>query len=114
MGQKLTTPDSTESRDHEECQHNLPVTATSTIDAFVIVRPQIIFFQQNYFDEIGNTPTYVANATHPAQSFLNLSITVSTLHIYDTPLLYWDQLLQEFLNREEYCCNFINQDLTFL
>ena len=50
-----------------------------------------IFFQQNYLDEIGNTPTYVANAIYSSSSFLNLSVTVSTLHIYDTPLLYQDQ-----------------------
>ena len=30
-----------------------------------------------------------------------------------TPLLYWDQGLQEFLDSEERCRNFINQDLTF-
>ena len=120
MGQKKPTPDSTKSRDHEEDQHNLSVTAMPTIDAFVTVRPQIIFFQQNYFDEIGNTPTYVANVIYPALSFLNLSVTVSTLyihdiyHIYDAPLLYQDQQLQEFLDDEEHCHNFINQDLTFL
>ena len=114
VGQKKPTPDSTKSRDHEEYQHNLSVTAAPTIDAFVTVRPQIIFSQQNYFDEIGNTPTHVTNATYSAQSFPNLSITVSTLHIHDTPLLYWDQQLQEFLDREECCHNFINHDLTFL
>ena len=113
-GQKKPTLDSTKRRDHEEDQQNLPVTASPTIDAFVTVRPQIIFFQQNYFDEIGSTPTYVANAIYPAPNFLNLSVTVSPLHIYDVPLLYWDQRLQEFLDSEECCCNFINQDLTFL
>ena len=45
VGQKKTTPDSTESRDHDEDQQNLPVTAAQTIDAFVTVRSQIIFFQ---------------------------------------------------------------------
>ena len=90
------------------------MTAAPTIDALVTVRPPIIFFQQNYFDEIGNTPTYVANTIYPAPSFLDLSVTVSTLHIYDAPLLYWDQQLQEFLDSEECCHNFINQDLTFL
>ena len=62
MGQKETTPDSTESRDHNADQQNLPVTTTPAIDAFVTVRPQIIFFQQNYFDEICTTVTYVVNA----------------------------------------------------
>ena len=90
------------------------MTATPTTDAFVTVRPQIIFFQQNNFDEIGSTLTYVANAIYPVPSFLNLSVTVSTFHIFDAPLLYWDQRLQEFLDGEECCCNFINQDLTFL
>ena len=61
-------------------QQNLPVTATPTIDAFVTVRPQIIFFQQNYFDEIGSTPTYVANTIYPAPSFANLSVTVHIKH----------------------------------
>ena len=83
-GQKLTTLDSTESRNHDADQQNLPVTAAPTIDAFVTVQPQIIFFQQNHFDEIGSTPTYVANAIYSAPSFSNLSVTVSTLHIYDT------------------------------
>ena len=34
--------------------------------------------------------------------------------MYDIPLLYQDQQLQEFLDGEEHCCNFIIQDLTFL
>ena len=58
-----------------------------TIDAIVTIRPQIIFFQKNYFDEICSTLTYVANAIYPVPSFLDLS---------------------------ECCHNFINQDLTFL
>ena len=61
-GQKETTLDSTESRDHNADQQNLPVTTVPVIDAFVTVRPQIIFFQQNYFDEICSTVTYVANS----------------------------------------------------
>ena len=108
------TPDSTESRDHNADQQNLPVIAVSAIDAFVTIRPQIIFFQQNYFDEICSTVTYVANAIHPVLSLLNLPVTVSTLHISEAPILYQDQQLQEFLVCEECCHNFINQDLTFL
>ena len=90
MGQKLQIPDSTQSRDHEEDKPNLPVTAVPTIDAFVTVRLQIIFFQHNYFDELGNIPTYIADTIYTAQSFPNPSVTVSTLHIYDTPFLYQD------------------------
>ena len=52
MGQKKTTLDSTESRDHDVDQRNLPATAAPSIDAFVTGRPQIIFFQQSYFEEI--------------------------------------------------------------
>ena len=52
MGHKNPTPDSTKGRDHDAGQQNLPVTAAPTIDAFVTVRPQIVFFQQNYFDEM--------------------------------------------------------------
>ena len=114
MGQKLQIPDSTQSRDHEEDQLNLPVTAAPTTDAYLTVRPQIVFFQQNYFDELSSIFTYVADTIYTVQSFLNPSVTVSTLHIYDTLLLYRDQQLQEFLDREECCHNFINQDLTFL
>ena len=98
-GYKRTTPHSTERRDHNADQQNLPVT-TMPIDAFMPVRPQIIFFQQNYFDEICSTVTYVANAIYPVLSFLNLSVTVSTCHI--------------FLDGVECFHNFINQELTFL
>ena len=114
MGQKKATPDSTESRDHNADQQNLPVTAVPAIDAFVTVRPQIIFFQQNYFDKICSTVTYVANIIQPVPSLPNLPVTVSTLYISEAPILYWDQWLKEFLVGEEYCHNFINQDLTFL
>ena len=108
MGQQKTTQDSTKSRDHNADQQNLPVTTAPAIDAFVTVRPQIIFFQQNYFDEICSTETYVANAIHPVPSLLSLPVTVSTFHISEAPILYWDQLLQEFLVDEECCHNFIN------
>ena len=117
MGQKKATLDSTKSRDHNTDQQNLPVTAMPAIDAFVTVRPQIIFFQQNYFDEICSTVTYVANAIQPVPSLLNLPVTVSTLYISEAPIVYQNQWLQEFLVGlvgEEHCCNFINQDLTFL
>ena len=90
MGQKKTTPDSTKSRDHNADQQNLPVTAAPAIDALVTVRPQIIIFQQNYFDEICSTVTYVANAIHPVPILLYLPVTVNTLHISETPILYQD------------------------
>ena len=86
----------------------------TSIDAFMTVKPQIIFFQQNYFDEICSTVTYVANAIHPVPSLPNLSVTVSTFHILEALIFYQDQQLQEFLDSEECCHNFINQDLIFL
>ena len=90
-GQKKTTPDSTENRDRDADQQNLPVIAMPAIDAFVTVKPQIIFFQQNYFDEICSILTYEAYAIYPVLSFSNLSVTVNTFHILDTPPLYRDQ-----------------------
>ena len=114
MGQKLQILDSSQSRDHEDDRINLPVTATLTIEAYLTVRPQIVLFQQNYLDELNSIPTYIADTIYVAQSFQNPSITVSFLHVYDTPILYRDQQLQEFLDGEEHCCNFINQNLTFL
>ena len=85
--------DSTKSRDCEEDLQILPVMATPITNDLVTVRPQIIFFQQNYFDELGSTPTYEANVIYPVLSFLDSSITVSTFHIFDTPLLHQDQCL---------------------
>ena len=57
---------------------------------------------------------YVANATHVVPTCPNLPVTVSTLQISETPILYQDEQFQEFLIGKECCCNFINQDLTFL
>ena len=58
--------------------------------------------------------TFTDNATHIIPIFLNLSVTVNTLHISDAPRLHRDKQLEEFLIGEEHCYNFINQDLTFL
>ena len=102
MGQKKATLDSTKSRDHNAEQQNLPVTAMPAIDAFVTVRLQIIFFQQNYYDEICSTVTYVANTIHPVPSLPNLPVTVSSLHISEAQILYQDQWLQEFIVGEEH------------
>ena len=114
MGHKLQIPDSTQSRDHEEDQINLPVTTMPTIDTYLTVRLQIVLFQQNYFDELDSIYRHIADTIYATQNFHNSSVTVSTLHVYDTPMVYQDQQLQEFLDGEEHCCNFINQDLTFL
>ena len=114
VGQQLQISDSTQSRDYEEDQINLPLTATVTIDTYLTVRLQIDLFQQNYLDELDSISTHIADTVYTAQNFHNTSVTVSTLYIYDTPTVYQDQQLQEFLDGEEHCHNFINQDLTFL
>ena len=51
---------------------------------------------------------------YAAQNLHNPPVTVSTLQAYDTLTVYRDQRLQDFLNGEECCHNFINQDLSFL
>ena len=71
-------------------------------------------FQQNFFEEFDCVSTYIADTVYAAHNFHNPSVTVSTLHAYDTPIVHRDQQLQEFLDGEECCCNFINQDLSFL
>ena len=58
--------------------------------------------------------TYAANAIHPVPILPSLPVTVNTLHISEAPILYHDQQLQKFLDGEEHCCNFINQDMTSL
>ena len=88
MGHKLQILDSTQSRDHEEDHINLPMTAVLTIDTYLTVRPQIVLFQQNYLNELDSIPTYIADTIYAAQNFQNPSVTVSTLHVYDTPILY--------------------------
>ena len=92
-GQQKTAPDSTKSRDHNEDEQNLPVATAPAIDALVTVRPQMTFFQQNHFDDISSTVTYLAKAIHPALTLLNLPVTVSTLHISEAPILSWDHWL---------------------
>ena len=46
VGHQLQIPDSTQSRDHDKDQINLPVTATPTIDTYLTVRPQIVCFNK--------------------------------------------------------------------
>ena len=58
--------------------------------------------------------TFTANTTHIIPTFTNLPVTINTLHISDAPRLHRDKQLEGFLTGEIWCCNFINQDLTFL
>ena len=114
MGHQLQILDSTQGRDHKEDIINLPVTAALIIDTYLTVRPQIVLFQQNYLDELDCISTYIADIVYAAQNLHNPSVTVSTFHVYATPMVYQEQQLQEFLDGEECCHNFINQDLSFL
>ena len=112
MGHNLQIPDSTQSRDCED-HINLPVMDVPTVDTYVMVRPQTILFQQNSFEEFDCVSTYIADTVYAAQYFHDPLVTVSTLHAYDTLIVYRDQQLQEILYGEEHCHNFINQDLSF-
>ena len=84
------------------------------IEVLITVRPQIHFLQHNCINDIFNTVTFTANTTNIIPTFTNLPVTVNTLHISDSPRLHRDKQLEEFLIGEIHCCNFINQDLTFL
>ena len=114
MGHQLQILDSTQGRDCKEDPINLPVTAARIIDTYLTVRPQIVLFQQKYLDELDSISTYIADIVSAAQNFHNPSVTVSTFHVHDTPTVYREQQLQEFLDGKEHCHNFINQDLSFL
>ena len=114
VGHQLQIPDSTQGRDHKEDIINLSVTAMPIIDTYLAVRLQIVLFQQNYLDELDSISTYIADIVYATQNFYNPSVTVSTFHIYATPTVYQGQQLQEILDGEEHCHNFINQDLSFL
>ena len=88
---------------------NVPI-----VDTYITMQLQIILFQQNSFDELDCVSTYIVDIVYAAQNLHNPPVTVSTLQAYDTPIVYRDQQLQDFLNREQHCHNFINQDLSFL
>ena len=90
------------------------MTDVLTVDTYITIRPQIVLFQQNSFDKFNCVSTYIVDIAYAAQNFQNPPVTVSTLQAYDTPIVYRDQQLQEFLNGEECCRSFINQDLSFL
>ena len=83
------------------------MTDAPTVDAYITIRQQIVLFQQNSFDKFDCVSTYIVDIIYAAQNFYNLPVTVSTLQAYDTLIVYRDQQLQEFLNGEEHCHNFI-------
>ena len=83
-------------------------------EVLITVRPQINFLRHSCINDTFNIVTFTANTTHIIPTFTNLPVTVNTLHISEAPRLYRDKQLEEFLIEEIRCCNFINQDLTFL
>ena len=101
----MQIPDSTQSRDHKEDHIKLPVMDALTIDTYVMVKLQIILFQQNSFEEFDCVSTYIADTIYAAQNFHNPSVTVSTLHAYDTLIVYRDQQLQEFWREKSIVTN---------
>ena len=60
-GLNLQILGSTQSRDCKEDHINLPVTAALTVDTYLTVRPQIVLFQQNYFEELDSISTHIAD-----------------------------------------------------
>ena len=111
---KETPLDSTQSRDQQLNQWILPQTPAPDTEVLIFIRPQTNCLWHNCINKIFNIVTFTANATHIIPTFTNLPITVNTLHISDPPRLHRDKQLEEFLIGEIHCCNFINQDLTFL
>ena len=90
------------------------MTDALTMDTYITIQLQITLFQQYSFNEFDCVSTYIVDIIYAAQNLHNPPVTVSTLQAYDTLMVYRDQQLQEFLNGEEHCHNFINQDLSFL
>ena len=88
IGQKETTLDSTQSRDHQADQQILPEIFAPVTDVLLTARPQITFLQHNNIGEIFSIVTYVANATHIILTFPNLPVTISTLQISEAPILH--------------------------
>ena len=111
---KQTTPDSTQSREHQSDQQTLLETLVPDTELLITVRPQINFLLYNGINKIFNVVTYTANTTYIIPIFPNLPVIVSTVKISDAPRLHRDKQLEEFLTGEEHCRNFINQHLTFL
>ena len=91
IGQKKTTLDSTQSRDHQTDLQILPETFLPDTDILITVRPQITFRQHNDIEEIFNAVTYVAKATYIIQTFPNSLTTVTTLQISAAPTLHQDR-----------------------
>ena len=87
MDNQKEIPYSTKSRYCEKDIQIFPVMDVLLTDVIVTVKLQIIFFEYSDLDDIGNITTYEANIAYSAPSFQALSITVSTLYVYDTLLL---------------------------
>ena len=101
-------------RDQQSVQQTLPETLAPDTEVLLTIRPQINFLQHNHINELPSIVAFTANATHIIPTFTNLTVTVNTIHISDSPRLHRDKQLEEFLTGKIHCHNFINQDLTFL
>ena len=86
-----TTPDSTQSRDHQTDQQTLLETLVPDTEVLITVRPQNNFLWHNCIYEFFNVVTFTANTTDIIPTFPNLPVTVNTLHTCDAPRLHRDK-----------------------
>ena len=105
------TPDSAQSGDQLE---NFTQADKPLEKEIRILCPQIIF-QPFYTIEVIDIPQfYVSNVDLNLQIHHSLPVHIQQFQIFDPPQLYKNRRLQEFLQGEICCQNFINQDLTVL
>ena len=79
-----------------------------------ILHPQIIFQPFCTTEEINIPQFYTCNANLNLHIHHSLPVHIQQVKIFNLPQLHKDRRLQEFLQGEICCQNFINQDLTFL
>ena len=79
-----------------------------------ILHPQIIFHSFYTTGEINIPQFYACNLDLKLHVHQSLPVHIQQFRIFNPPQLHKDRRLQEFLQGEMCCQNFINQDLTFL
>ena len=105
------TPDSAQSRDQLE---NFTQTDKPLEKEIRILHPQINFQPFCTTEEINIPQFYVCNVDLNLHIHHSLPVHIQQFQIFDPPQLHQDRKLQEFLQGEICCQNFINQHLTFL
>ena len=79
-----------------------------------ILHPQITFQSFYTTEEINIPQLYAFNVDLNFHIHHSLPVHIQQFRIFSPPQLHKDRRLQEFLQDEISCQNFINQDLTFL